>query len=475
MRQEPFLWGVATAAYQVEGGLNGDGEPLNNWADWERAGRVERAGGALGFWRRPQELIDRAASLGCNAFRMSIEWARVQPSARVTETIEPAWDEAAIDGYASMLAMCRARAMEPVVTLHHFTHPRWCGIDFWKDDRAPARFEAYARRCVRELGRRLADRGESPVRWWLTINEPAALAFVSHLLGMFPGSRRGAPRAYDHLIAAHILAYDAVHDVYEAEGWGAPVVSINTISTTLVELDAMLIDELCARERGVSRAGLRDALRASHGRCRTRLAAVPRHGLAASALDVALDRYARLGGLRPDGAAFDALYASSRPCKLDYVAFDYYDPVVGHFVRRSGIAKLWEQRVSPSGLAVLLRHAHLQAPGRRILVAENGMCTRDDEPRADGVTRDAFLRQMCGEVTRARDEGVPVAGYLHWTLADNYEWGSYRPRFGLFGVDRSASLIRILDCDAVGIDAADAYRRIISADQADGRWGASAL
>ncbi len=76
---DDFLFGVATAGYQVEGGFNGPGEPANNWLAWEQIGKVEPSGSAVGFWERPEESLDRAAALGCNSFRMGIEWARVVP------------------------------------------------------------------------------------------------------------------------------------------------------------------------------------------------------------------------------------------------------------------------------------------------------------------------------------------------------------------------------------------------------------
>src|SRR5207244_1197479 len=150
-----------------------------------------------------------------------------------------------------------------------------------------------------------------------------------------------------------------------------------------------------------------------------------------------------------------------RERKLDYVALDHYESVAGNMVRpasyaarglrhRPGVAELWEHVFSPDALAVFLRQAHLQDRDRPILVAENGLCTPDERARPDGVTRERFLRAMCAEVVRARDEGVPVAGYLHWTIADNYEWGSYRPRFGLHGVDRRGDDFTILDTDANG-------------------------
>lgn len=461
-----FLWGVATAAYQVEGGLNRPGGPLNNWGPWDAAGRVEPVGDALRFWTEPGELLGRAAAMGCNAFRLSIEWARVEPRPDV-------WDDAALDGYAAIVRDCRARGLEPVVTLQHFTHPLWCGLDFWLLPDAPRRFERYVRRVVRELGRRTA---EAPIHWWITINEPVVVPIMAYVLRRFPAERAGLRRArtaFDHILAAHVRGYDAVHDVYEDEGWPPPLVGTNTISFTAPALDALTTDLLLARERGTPRDAIDSFLSDRATRTRSRLKAVRRRGAVSAVLDAFVDRVTSAAIRWP--RTVEELYGSSRARKLDFLSFDLYDPVIGNFAGLSKpgagqhrehalIAELWEQEVMADAMAVYLRLAHLQAPDRPILVAENGMATADTHPRADGWSRDAFLDAMGGEVVRARAEGVQVAGYIHWTIADNYEWGSYRPRFGLHGVDRSDG-IRILPTDAVGVDAAAAYRRVIEADR----------
>ena len=94
---DDFFLGVATAGFQVEGGYNGSGQPANNWLAWEQAGRVEPSGDAVGFWDRPEEALDRAAALGCNSFRLGVEWARVWPDAGGV-------DASALASYAAIVA-----------------------------------------------------------------------------------------------------------------------------------------------------------------------------------------------------------------------------------------------------------------------------------------------------------------------------------------------------------------------------------
>lgn len=118
---DDFLFGVANSAYQVEGGFNGPGEPLNNWVEYENSGRAERSGEAIRFWTDYPEQVELAAGIGLNAFRMSIEWARVQPETSSNARSVPPFDVAAIEAYSDMIASVMNAGMEPVVTLHHFT------------------------------------------------------------------------------------------------------------------------------------------------------------------------------------------------------------------------------------------------------------------------------------------------------------------------------------------------------------------
>src|SRR5580698_10584486 len=106
-----FRFGVSTAGFQIEGGFNGPGEPANNWAGWERAGRVEPSGIALDFWNDYEHQFDRAVAAGCDAFRLSVEWARCEPE-------RGAIDTAALERYRRILEACHARGLQPLVTLH---------------------------------------------------------------------------------------------------------------------------------------------------------------------------------------------------------------------------------------------------------------------------------------------------------------------------------------------------------------------
>ncbi len=108
MNQHEFLWGVATSAYQSEGGYNGDGQPQTNWAAAERSGDAAVSGAAAEFWTRYEEDFDICERLGLGGFRLGIEWSRVQPTTTdAPQTEPPAFDGEALDHYASILAAAR--------------------------------------------------------------------------------------------------------------------------------------------------------------------------------------------------------------------------------------------------------------------------------------------------------------------------------------------------------------------------------
>ncbi len=471
-RYPDFRFGVATAGFQIEGGYNGPGEPANNWQAWEQVGRVEPSGSAVNFWDRPEEALDRAAGLGCDSFRLSVEWARVVPQPNEIDT-------SALERYVDIVGACVERGLEPLVTLHHFTHPAWLGEDFWTRPDAPERFRSWAELVVEALA--------PLVRLWVTINEINVLFAESWVLGAFPPGRHfahdDAAIAASNLLASHVAGYEVIHR------WrGDAVVTTNNGCSTLYELDRMLTDLLLARRMEIDR---HDIFEWMSERRRQHDALWP----APSVGERLLRRYAtqallppsrpgsrRGGGRRAEpflGRAVDAVYACEHDSTLDVVGIDYYDPLASRHFRlpgrrtaggRSGlpVRPLWDDVPDPAGLLHRLRVEQSLAPGLPLWVVENGLCNRVLNGRSlaplDAWDRPRYLRENLAAVAAALDEGVRVEGYWHWSLVDNYEWGSYEPRFGLYGVDRSRDGrgVRWSEKDSMGDDAADSYRTIIA-------------
>ncbi|HEX4200443.1 MAG TPA: family 1 glycosylhydrolase, partial [Chthoniobacterales bacterium] len=161
---EDLLWGVATSAYQSEGGYNGPGQPQTNWAEAEHRGDVVPVGLAADFWNRYPEDFGRCKKLGLNAFRLGIEWSRVQPCLTIQPGPPPPFDDAALERYVEMTAECRRNGLEPVVTLHHFVHPAWLGSDPWLQPEMVEQYVRYVEYTVLYVNRALADRyGLAPI------------------------------------------------------------------------------------------------------------------------------------------------------------------------------------------------------------------------------------------------------------------------------------------------------------------------
>ena len=197
-----FLWGVATAAHQNEGGNRN-----NQWAAWEeQPGRIhngDRAGRATDWWNLEIAAadFDRAAELGINSLRLSVEWSRIEP--------EPGlFDQTALRKYAEMIGLLRARGIEPMVTLHHFTDPLWLTeIGVWENPKVEELFARFTARVVEALG--------DQVTLWCTVNEPIVYAYSGYMGGeSFPPGANSVRRAFKvlrQMLLAHGRAYRTIH------------------------------------------------------------------------------------------------------------------------------------------------------------------------------------------------------------------------------------------------------------------------
>jgi beta-glucosidase/6-phospho-beta-glucosidase/beta-galactosidase len=481
---QEFLWGVATSAYQAEGGYNGPGEPQTNWAAAEQRGEVAITGRTADFWNRYEEDFARCRELGLNAFRLGLEWSRIQP------TREGGWDLAALDHYAAIIRSCRAHRLEPVVTLQHFVHPAWLGADAWLSPETAPLFTSYVRAAVAHINQRL----EQPLKWFITINEPNMLVLNTYLGRQFPGEARSGfrtmTRAYDQLLRAHVLAYNAVHDLYAEAGWDRPQVTINNYCSDLYWSDKLLLDLLASRERGVAREQLHAYITECARAFSAAFAAarIPLHKDAAFYFGAALKRLSNWIGYRTFnadnfGTFLDALYAAPRASAMDYIGLDYYDPFAAHafrlpvfwdhefknnslrtWVLATVTSKWWDWRVLPRGLHFFCKY-YAQDFGRAVLIAENGMAHRRrpdnaTTARRDRMTRSQFLRLHVHEVVKIVRDEVPLIGYLHWSLFDNYEWGTFTPRFGLYSIDFASGTDRQVE-DAFGDRPSETYAELI--------------
>jgi beta-glucosidase len=400
-----FLLGVATSGYQSEGG-----ERNTNWAAWQAAypTTVEPIGRAIDFWHRYPEDVARAARMGLNAFRLGIEWARIEP--------KPGhFDPAAIAHYQRMIRTLRRHHLEPIVTLNHTTWPQWLedqahaagAPSAWEYAPSAHAYVRYVRKVVRAL--------RKDVRWYLTFNEINSFLPSSYIFGDNPpgitadqvasGGQRSFYRALCTVLAAHAAAYDAIHAL-ERHAMVSSNVSLLAFNGQFAALqDSDLLPDYANNEFLFDLlSGLPRPFKVSET-CAELYAGEP-----APAAPI-------VAGPKQDFLSFDWYYSISRAVDLD------------------ASEPAWEQPIYPPGLLDSLRRYHARYPDLPIMIPENGIGTENGMPRADGWTREAVLVQHIAQVQAAIAEGIPVVGYLHWSLTDNYEWGSYTPRFGLYRVD----------------------------------------
>jgi len=499
-----FLWGVATSGYQSEGGYNGVGQPQNNWSESERKGKVMRTGNASEFWTRYPEDFFRCQQLGLNSFRLGLEWSRIQPITTSEISPAPHYDFNVLDDYAQRIATCRQYGLEPIVTLHHFTHPAWLGIDAWLSPETIDCFVDYVTVAVTHINQRLTDNHQQPpIHWFITINEPNILVLNTYLSGQFPaGNFRGIKavwRAYNHLLAAHIRAYNSIHDIYEKYSWEKPQVTLNTYCSDLYWSEKVIWDLLNVQEKQVKGKEIRDYVEAQAQHLETALgqASLPFE----KDIPYQLGRLARWMGNRIGHRTFDIkhldyywqeLIISPRPKVYDYLAIDYYDPFIAHTFRlpsfsdfefktkglrnwlMTGImSKWWDWRALPEGLSFFCKY-YAQEYDLPILIAENGMALRRKPDnsiatrRSDQVHRSQFLEAHIRQIQHLLQENIPILGYMHWSLTDNYEWGSYTPRFGLFSINFHRGTEREIE-DHLGDRPSETYAKLIQETQNGGK------
>jgi beta-glucosidase len=401
-----FLWGTATAAHQVEGQNDN-----NQWWDWEQQpGRIwngDCSRAACDWWRDPTPDLDRIAALGQNAHRLSIEWSRIEPRDGI-------FDEAALARYRELLMALHQRGITPMVTLHHFTNPRWLEQrGGWLHPDTPARFARFSRHAVERLG--------DLCQLWCTINEPMVYTAQSYLLGVWPPGATNIGTAFRvaaALLRGHAAAAAAIHAVDPALRVGIvhnlrlfdPARPSSRDTTVAMTLDYLFNEVLLAALRtGRMPPPLGNGL-----------SEVP--GLRGSCDFFGLNYYTR------DYVIFDPRL----PLQLygrRFIPADVPQSDAGRDGHTYG-------EIYPHGLyRVLRRVARLGLP---IYITETGL------PDADDDQRPQYILDHLAAVHRAIQEGIDVCGVFLWTLVDNFEWSEgWGLRFGLYALDQHSGERRL--------------------------------
>lgn len=387
MRDEsvaPFLWGAATAGHQVEG--NNVASDIWLLEQVKPTLFSEPSGDACDSFERWQEDIEIIRSLNLNAYRFSVEWSRVEPA-------EGQVSLAALEHYRRMVVACRKAGLAPILTLSHFTSPRWFAAKGgWLHPGAPSAFARHCERVIRHMGK-----GVSHV---VTFNEPNL-----QLLGEWGQTPDPATRqTMTDMLAAAAKASGSdrfsLMNTGDATRMVAPVLEAHRLARQAIKT---IQPELPV---GMTLAIPDDQGSGANNRLEEKRAEVYAPFFAAVREDdfLGVQTYSR------------SLIGADGPLPVPE----------GAEQTQTG------DEFYPQAIGASIRYAYAQT-GVPILVTENGLATEDDSQRA------RFIAGATASVLEARSNGVPVIGYLHWSLLDNFEWfAGYGPKFGLVAVDRTS-------------------------------------
>ncbi len=415
--KEGFLWGAATSAYQIEGAWNLDGKGPSIWDRFVRLPGKVRGGEtgdlAVDHYHRWREDVRIMAGLGLKVYRFSIAWTRIFPTGR------GAVNPAGLDFYDRMVDALLENGIQPIPTLFHYDLPQ----ALHEQGGWPARATAdYFGDYARVVGQRLGDR----VSYWITHNEP----FVTAVLGYFLGDHAPGlqdPAAAFHathtLLLSHGKAVQALRSVVRQPAQIG--IALNLSPVHAASQDASDRQAAARFDAFLNRAYLEPIL---------------------------LGRYPQeifeLGGaFFPEVAAGDMATISA---PIDFLGVNYYNRSVMKFdasvpilqaaqvyPQGNDYSQMWE--IYPPGIYELVARVWQDYHPKSIFVTENGVPVPDGldfDGRVRDVRRIQFLQDHLVQVHRALQEGIPIQGYLVWSLMDNFEWAlGYQMRFGLVYVD----------------------------------------
>ncbi|MBF8189427.1 beta-glucosidase [Nonomuraea sp. K274] len=431
-----FLWGTATAAYQVEGAVAEDGRGPSIWDTFSHTPGLVANGDAgdvaCDHYHRLEEDLDILARLGVGAYRFSISWPRVRPGGRGPV------NRPGLDFYSRLVDGLLARDIAPVATLYHWDLPQELeDAGGWPHRDTALRFAEYAGL----MGEAIGDR----VHTWITLNEPWCSAYLGYASGVHAPARSepaAALAAVHHLNLGHGLAVQALRAVVAPTARMSVTLNLHHVRG-VSEADA----DVVRKADGLSnRAFLGPMLEGAYPR----------------------DLIADTASVTDWSFVLDGDEATANQ-PLDVLGVNYYNPTLvrrwegdgsretadGHqdgagspwiacedveFVRQPGPYTEMGWNIDESGLTELLLRLHRDYPDTPTMITENGAAF-DDVLGGDGRIRDErrvdYLHRHLTAVAEAIAGGADVRGYFVWSLMDNFEWAhGYAKRFGIVHVDR---------------------------------------
>ncbi len=454
-----FLFGAATAAYQIEGAAHEDGRTDSIWDAFCRVpGAVvngDNGDVACDHYHRYREDVALMADLGLQTYRFSTSWARVRPDGGPVNA-------KGIDFYSRLVDELLEKNVLPWLTLYHWDLPQALEEKGgWTNRDTAYLFQDYALSVHDALGDRVSN--------WTTLNEPWCASFLSYIGGEHaPGRQDPAAglAAGHHLLLAHGLAVQALRERDATLSLG---ITLNlTVPDPVDPTDAGDLDAARRIDGQFNRFFLDPIFRGSYPA-----------DLLEDVAHLGFDAVVQPGDLDVISAPIDALgvnyyhgeLVSAHPSDLPMSTeapserpkrspFPAAEGVYWHLRDLPLTAMNWE--VQPEGLTRLLERIHREytsGPGVKLAVTENG-AAYNDVLSPDGAVHDAdraeFLELHLGAILDAIELGVPVHGYFYWSLLDNFEWAwGYDKRFGIVRVDYDTQV-------RTPKDSAIAYTRIIT-------------
>lgn len=429
-----FLWGAASAAPQIEGGWNEGGRTPSIWdvAPPKKIKNGEDCHTACDHYHRWREDIALMKEMGLKSYRFSISWSRVIPE-------EGKVNKEGLRFYSDLVDALLEAGIEPLVTIFHWDLPLWVyKKGGWKSDAVVPLFRNYADTVVDAL----SDR----VTWWMTINEPACFIMNGYLQGAHAPFKKdilSLSRLSRNAMLAHAEAVKAIRQRAKTP----PKVGVALSSGAFVPKDETKESVSWARQHSMETGS---GLLTNRWWMDPILAGKP---------------------VRAYGIFNISEKDAKEICQpLDFVGLNIYTsmnynewssdgqkPEPG--LPRNSLGWVIDERVMYWNLRFVYEKYRLP-----ILVTENGVALNDTialDNRVHDAQRIDFLHRYLGQLKRAIDEGIPVLGYQHWSVMDNFEWAEgYDPRFGLIFTDYATGK-RILK------DSAMDYRKIIETNGAE--------
>lgn len=435
-----------------------DPDPLRKHSvlfDSPQAGRknlCEYSGESVDHWNRVTQDIALLKELGVREYRMSVEWARIQPR-------KGEFDSSAIQHYVDEIRQLKAAGIEPQVTLFHFTMPQWLRREGgWESAASAEYFRRFTEVVFTAIG--------PSVNTWYTFNEPMVHVTAGYMAGVLPPGEVNPfkiPVVLSNMLRAHAAAYHVIHQLAETRGVKVRVgvahhLRIFDPLTQVVGWNQ--IDKLIEQKAEQIGASIADYLWnwLFFDAIETGRLWIPFSQLTSAlpALGIRLPRFLNFQPIDVENLKGTQDFLGLNYYTRDLIQFDLHQV----FSRSSSLFAGFRTLVNPQAIAeeninemnweiypegfyrilqALDKRGQRYAKVRReIIVSENGIPDRLD------AKRESFLKAHLRAMSRAMDEGIPVTGYCHWTLIDNFEWNSgYSPKFGLYAVDLKTQARRL--------------------------------